>query len=132
VPGAATKANGLSDTGYLYVPKDCEAGAASPCRLSITLHGCLQSAELLGDEFYTRIGVNEWADSNRIVVLYPQAHATTVSELPAQNALSLANTNPNGCWNWWGYGFDARFLTKQGVQINAIWSMVRRLSGQGN
>ena len=132
VPDALAKANGLSDTGYLYVPKDCEAGAATPCRLAVTLHGCLQSAEVLGNEFYTRIGVNEWADSNRIVVLYPQAHATTVSELPSPSALAVININPNGCWNWWGYANDGQFLTKQGVQINAIWSMVRRLTGQGN
>ncbi len=132
VPGAATAANGLSDTGYLYVPKACEAGMAGPCRLNIVLHGCLQSAERLGAEFYTRIGVNEWADTNRIVVLYPQAHATTVAELPVQSVLSALNINPEGCWNWWGYSSDAQFLTKQGVQINAIWSMVRRVTGQGN
>lgn len=132
VPRAAAKANGLSDTGYLFLPKDCEAGAAPPCRLAVVLHGCLQSAEVLGNEFYMRIGVNEWADGNRIVVLYPQAHATSVSELALQNASSAFNTNPNGCWNWWGYANDPHFLTKQGVQIGAIWSMVRRLTGQGN
>jgi poly(3-hydroxybutyrate) depolymerase len=132
VPGAATAANGLSDTGYLFVPKACETGALQPCRLTVTLHGCLQSAEVLGTEFYTKVGVNEWADTNRIVVLYPQAHATTVAELPAQNASSLLNTNPQGCWNWWGYGSDTRYLTRQGVQIDAIWSMVRRVTGQGN
>jgi poly(3-hydroxybutyrate) depolymerase len=132
VPGAATAANGLSDTGYLFVPKACESGAPQPCRLTVTLHGCLQSAEVLGTEFYTKVGVNEWADTNRIIVLYPQAHATTVSELPAQNASSLLNTNPQGCWNWWGYSADTQYLTKQGVQINAIWSMVRRVTGQGN
>ena len=132
VPRAAAAANGLSDTGYLYVPKACEAGAPLPCRLNVALHGCLQSAEILGNEFYTKIGVNEWADANRIIVLYPQAHATTVAELTAQNFLSPLNTNPQGCWNWWGYGDDARYLTRQGVQIDAIWSMVRRVTGQGN
>lgn len=132
VAASATAANGLSTTGYLYVPKACEAGAPVSCRLTIVLHGCLQSAEILGAEFHTKIGVNEWADTNRILVLYPQAHATTVSELSVQNALSAFNINPQGCWNWWGYGFDTQYLTKQGVQIGAIWSMVRRLTGQGN
>ena len=66
----------------------------------MVLHGCLQSAEVLGEEFYTKIGVNEWADTNRIVVLYPQAHATSVSELSSQDFLSLFNTNLQGCWNW--------------------------------
>jgi poly(3-hydroxybutyrate) depolymerase len=132
VPGNAAAANGLSDKGYLYVPKACEPGAAELCRLHVVLHGCLQSAEVLGDEFYTKIGVNEWADSNRLVVLYPQAHATSVSELSSQSFLSVLNTNLNGCWNWWGYAGDKQFLTKQGVQVSAIWSMVRRVTGQAN
>jgi poly(3-hydroxybutyrate) depolymerase len=131
VPGKAAEANGMSNTGYLYVPKACEASAL-PCRLHVALHGCLQSAEILGDEFYTKVGVNEWVDTNRIIVLYPQAHATTVSQLSSQNFLSLFNTNLEGCWNWWGYGFDPQFLTKQGVQISAIWSMVLRVIGQLN
>ena len=67
-----------------------------------------------------------------IVVLYPQAHATTVSELPFQDARSLFNTNLEGCWNWWGYGNDKQYLTKEGVQVRAIWSMVQRITGQGN
>jgi poly(3-hydroxybutyrate) depolymerase len=131
-PGKAAKANGLLDTGYLYVPKACEPGAAQRCRLHVVLHGCKQSAEVLRDEFYTKIGVNEWAATNRIVVLYPQAHATTVSELSSQNSLSPFNTNPEGCWNWWGYAFDKQFLTKEGVQVSAIWSMIQRVTGQGN
>ena len=131
VPGKAAAANGLSRTGYLYVPKSCEPGAAEPCRLQIALHGCGQSAELLGDVFYTRIGVNEWADANRIVVLYPQAHATTVAELPSSFWLTgIEATNPGGCWNWWGFGGDAQYLTKKGAQIDAIWKMIERLEGK--
>jgi poly(3-hydroxybutyrate) depolymerase len=132
VPGNAAKANGMSDTGYLYVPQACEAGAAQQCRLHVALHGCLQSAEELSDEFYTKVGLNEWADTNGIIVLYPQAHATEVSELASQNFLSLFNTNLEGCWNWWGYGDDAQYLTKHGVQISAIWSMVLRVTGRLN
>ena len=131
-PGKAAAANGLLDTGYLYVPKACEPGAAEPCRLHVALHGCLQSAEVLRDEFYTKTGVNEWAETNRIVVLYPQAHATSVAELSSQDFLSLFNTNLQGCWNWWGYAGDKQFLTKRGVQVGAIWSMAQRVTGQGN
>jgi hypothetical protein len=61
-----------------------------------------------------------------------ETHATTVSQLSSQNFLSLFNTNLEGCWNWWGYGSDPQFLTKQGVQISAIWSMVLRVTGQLN
>ena len=130
-PGNATAANGLSEIGYAYVPKACEPDAAAPCRLHVVLHGCKQSAEVLGDVFYTRIGVNEWADANRIVVLYPQAHATTPAELPPDlwlNALQYAN--PEGCWNWWGYGDDRQYLTKNGVQVTAIWKMIQRIEGK--
>jgi poly(3-hydroxybutyrate) depolymerase len=132
VPEKAAAANGMSDTGYLYIPKACEAGAGRRCRLHVALHGCLQSAEVLGDDFYTKVGINEWADTNGIMVVYPQAHATTVSELASQNFVSLLHTNLAGCWNWWGYGRDSHYLTKQGVQIRAIWSMVLRLTGQLN
>jgi hypothetical protein len=32
--------------------------------------------------------------------------------------------NPEGCWNWWGYAYDNRYLFKDGVQVSAIWAMV--------
>lgn len=125
------KPNGLSDVGYLYVPPSCEPGAAPPCRLHVVLHGCLQSAEALGDTFYTKIGVNEWADANRILVLYPQAHALTADDLRQTFGASAdLYANPNGCWNWWGYADDRQYLTKKGVQIGAIWAMVERIEGR--
>ena len=131
VPDKAAAANGLGKTGYLYVPAACEPGAAKPCRLQVALHGCTQSAEVLRDIFYTRIGLNEWADANRILVLYPQAHATNLAELPPSLFLTGAsNINPAGCWNWWGYGGDAQYLTKKGVQVDAIWKMIGRIEGK--
>ena len=131
VPGQAALANGLSNTGYLYVPRACEPGAPERCRLQVALHGCTQSAETLGDMFYAHVGLNEWANSNRIVVLYPQAHATTLSEMPS-GLLRFGPTAPNpmGCWNWWGYAGNSRYLTKQGVQVDAIWKMIGRLEGK--
>jgi poly(3-hydroxybutyrate) depolymerase len=129
VADKAARANGLSDTGYLYVPRACEPGGSQPCRLQVVLHGCSQSAETIGPLFATRIGLNELADTNGIVVLYPQAHATTLMELPPLLRLQgLQATNPLGCWNWWGYGGDPRFPTKNGVQVEAIWTMIGRLA----
>ncbi len=131
VPDRGAAANGLSKTGYVYVPKACEPGAAQPCRLQVALHGCTQSAEVLGNVFITRTGLNSWADANRIIVLYPQAHATTAAELPSSLWLTgMENTNPAGCWNWWGYSGDTQFLTKKGVQVEAIWEMIERLEGK--
>ena len=42
-----------------------------------------------GTTFVRIIGYNKWADTNRIIVLYPQATPTS--------------SNPLGCWDWWGY-----------------------------
>ena len=113
------------------MPKSCQPGAAQPCRLQVVLHGCQQSAETLGETFYTHIGVNEWADANNIIVLYPQAHATEASELPSEPwIMALLNSNSAGCWNWWGYADDRQYLTKKGVQVDAIWKMIERIEGK--
>jgi hypothetical protein len=100
---------GVSNEGYLYVPKDCRSGI---CRLHIALHGCKMNADAIKAEFREHAGYNRWADTNRIVVLYPDT------------AKSLFN--PNGCWDWFGYtGND--YATKSGKQIQFIAKMIRAL-----
>ena len=42
----------------------------------------------------------------------------------------LIDANAYGCWNWRGYAEDPLCLTKNGVQVSAIWAMVRRIEGQ--
>jgi poly(3-hydroxybutyrate) depolymerase len=127
-PGGDPHANGLFDVGYLYVPKTCAPGGAMQCALHVVLHGCRQSAQLLGDEFYKHIGVNEWADSNNIVVLYPQARSVSVTDFPTSRFSDLLQINPEGCWNWWGYAYDDKFPLKGGVQVDAIWRMIERVA----
>ena len=61
-------------------------------------------------------GFNEWADSNDIVVLYPNAVADE----------SLGN--PNGCWDWWGYT-NANYGLKDGVQMSFARSLLDTLLG---
>ncbi len=114
----------MADTGYAYVPADCEAMAA--CRVHIAFHGCQQSAERIKDAFYRYAGYNEWADTNRLIILYPQ----TVASYPVLPSLPV---NPQGCWDWWGYNdyFDSkgRYATRDGLQIAAIRRMLDRLAG---
>jgi poly(3-hydroxybutyrate) depolymerase len=115
----------LADEGYLYVPADCAVGQS--CRLHIAFHGCQQQAELIGQSFVSKAGFNEWADANRIVVLYPQAHASSLVPLPS------VPYNPNGCWDWWGYNdfgwsMTGHFATKEGDQIASVWRMAQRLA----
>ncbi len=130
-PGGQAEVNGLDGSGALYVPATCAAG--EPCALHVVLHGCQQTREVQGDSFYKTIGMNEWADSNRIVLLYPQAHSVTRTDLNAaypgrwfRNGFAV---NPKGCWNWWGYAYDDRFALKDGIQVGAIYAMIRRLMG---
>ena len=130
-PGGNGPRHGLWDTGALYVPKACEATGAEPCRLHVVLHGCKQSMQetAIGERFFRHVGVNEWADTNRIVVLYPQARTVSTTAFSPPAFTDTSNINPEGCWNWWGYAYDKRYLFKDGVQVNAIWQMVERVAG---
>lgn len=102
----------MHETGHVYVPATCAAGAE--CRLHIAFHGCQQGAGTLGDQYAWTTGYNGWAEANGIVVLYPQAQA------------SITGGNPNGCWDWWGYGGKA-YATRQGPQMVAVARMAAAL-----
>lgn len=102
--------HGMAETGYVYVPANCAAGQA--CRLHVAFHGCKQNADSVGDAFYRHAGYDAWADTNNIIVLYPQAASTAA--------------NPNGCWDWWGYE-DLNFAAKSGGQMVAVKTMIDRI-----
>lgn len=110
----ARASTSMADTGFLYVPKACTASGAH-CRVHVALHGCLQSAESVGDTFYRAAGYNNWADGNAMLVLYPQVNK------------SQSPFNPNGCWDWWGYT-GADYAYKSGPQMKAIKAMIDRLA----
>jgi len=65
------KTSSLGDTGYIYVPTTCQNGAE--CHLHIAFHGCEQTLDLIGNSFAANAHLNEWAESNNIIVLYPYA-----------------------------------------------------------
>jgi len=112
---------GLADDGFIYVPQACSDGAR--CRLHVALHGCFQNAETVDDAFYRGAGYNEWAETNHIVILYPQARAVTTSLM----LFSLPWPNPAGCWDWWGFTGPDHHL-RSGHQISAIKAMIDRLA----
>ncbi len=110
----------MADEGYVYVPMACEAGG---CRVHVAFHGCRQGAEEIGERFVREAGYNRWADTNRLIVLYPQ--------IVARYGWSFGRwsfvMNPRGCWDWWGYtGPD--YPTKAGAQIRAVKAMLERLA----
>ncbi|HEX4583891.1 MAG TPA: PHB depolymerase family esterase [Burkholderiaceae bacterium] len=118
--------HGMDATGWLYVPAHCAAGRQ--CRLHVALHGCLQGYASIGPDFLNNTGYNRWADSNDIIVLYPQAVADSAVHT---TAASGSLPNPNGCWDWIGW-YGADFDRKTGAQAGAIMAMVDRiLAGQG-
>ena len=112
----AAETTGMADTGYLYVPQSCTA-AGTHCKVHVAIHGCMQAAESVGDKFYTETGYNNWADSNNILVLYPQVNKSTTP------------FNPQGCWDWWGYT-GMNYAYKSSPQMKAIKAMVNRLTQQ--
>ena len=104
---------GMADDGYVYVPDACKAGG---CRVHVVFHGCRQNAETLGERFMREAGYDEWAEANRLIVLYPQ---TTARYFPL--------FNPRACWDWWGYS-SALYHTRSGPQIRAVKGMIDRLA----
>lgn len=102
--------HGMANDGWAYVPANCAAGQA--CKLHVAFHGCKQNVATVGTQFYQRTGYNRWADTNNMIILYPQANTTFA--------------NPNGCWDWWGYD-DVNFPAKSGGQMVAVKTMIDRV-----
>lgn len=119
---AFTTNAGMDTTGWVYVPANCAAGAQ--CKVHVALHGCLQGYATIGDKFVKSTGYTRWADTNSIIVLFPQARVDNTSHQTSDSG-SLAN--PNGCFDWVGW-YGTNFAQKAGTQAAAIKAMVDRLS----
>lgn len=103
--------NLLYQSGWIYVPSSCQQGGI--CSLHVALHGCQMSPDFIADQFVKHAGYNEWAESNHIVVLYPQ----TIK----------GPRNPQGCWDWFGMtGQD--YISQKGPQIEALYRMIRTVA----
>jgi poly(3-hydroxybutyrate) depolymerase len=113
---------GVAPTGWLYVPASCAAG--TQCKLHVALHGCKQDYGSIGDKYVKNTGYTRWADTNNIIVLFPQARVdNTVHSTTASGTLS----NPNACWDWIGW-YGSNFAQKSGTQAAALKAMVDQVS----
>ena len=110
--GGDAHAISMADAGFAYVPADC---ATARCRVHIAFHGCRQNADVVGERFVREAGYNRWADSNRLMVVYPQTVARYFYPY-----------NPRGCWDWWGYT-GPQYATKAAPQVRAVMGMLERL-----
>jgi len=104
----------MDEAGYVFIPQVCETAS---CRVHVAFHGCRQGAAEVKEQFVREAGYNRWAETNRVIVLYPQAIGRT----------SWTVFNPRGCWDWWGYT-GRQYHTKNSVQIRAVKAMLDRLS----
>lgn len=121
---------GMAANGWVYVPANCASGAT--CKVHVALHGCQQTYATIGDRFIKNTGYTRWADTNSIIVLFPQAKVDNVNR---QTAASGSLPNPNGCWDWVGW-YGSSFARQAGTQVTAIKAMVDQVSsgsgGGGN
>ena len=106
--------HGMATTGWAYIPQACQAGGSATCRLHVVLHGCHQNVNEVQQQYVRNTGYNRWADTNNIVVLYPQTSASAT----------------NACFDWWGYD-NANYAKKSGPQMAAIKAMVDQVSNGG-
>lgn len=98
----------VAEEGLMYVPSSCDE-RLDDCRLHIAFHGCVQGVEFIDDRFAELAGLNEWANSNRIVIVYPQIEKSLF--------------NPTGCWDWWGYTGD-RYDLRDGRQVSGVAALI--------
>jgi len=127
----------MAKFGYAYIPDAVRQGATAR-GVHIALHGCKQGYSYVnfangladianqppyGNRYITTTGYNHKADSNDLIVLFPQATGDDTNK--AQN--------PDGCWDWWGYTAanpkEPDYYSKDAVQIRAIYNMLERLCG---
>jgi len=107
-------AHGLDNNAWIYVPVTC--GRGELCKVHVAYHGCNMSFQKIGDQFVRRSGLNEWADTNNLIVLYPQIFPSLTEPV-----------NGQGCWDWWGYD-DADYPKKSGRQLLMTKRMVDRIT----
>jgi len=112
---------GMHKYGYVYVPKSCEGNnSQQACSLHLSFHGCNQSIDNIDAQYAQNTGINEWAVTNNMVVLYPQVAKS-----------SIAPMHPQACWDWWGYTGE-NYSNKDAKQIHAVKTMVMGLQNYLN
>eukprot|EP00948_MAST-09A_sp_MAST-9A-sp1_P001289 g1289.t1 len=108
----------MEHVGYIYIPKKCLCDNSSDPGMESTLccsdfhivfHGCEQTLNDIGLSFITGSGYLEWAESNGIITIFPQAKSSLL--------------NPKGCWDWWGFTGPG-YSSKIGIQVNVVYKIL--------
>lgn len=108
--GADQQYNSMDSTGWVYIPDRCKE---INCHLHVHFHGCYQSRYDMVNQYVLDTELNEWAESNNMIILYPQAITNYIS-------------NPAACFDWWGYT-DRNFSYNTGRQPQVVRRMIDSL-----
>ncbi|OMJ93807.1 hypothetical protein SteCoe_3130 [Stentor coeruleus] len=100
---------GMSTRGFIYANDFCRSNPVK-CTLHVNFHGCEQSYQTLGLVYIEEMGLGEWAETNQVIIMFPQAMETI--------------NNPEGCWDFWGYT-GSNFEVKAGLQPTIIQKMAQ-------
>ena len=102
---------GMNIRGFAYVPASCRENPDG-CSIHVMYHGCNSGIDTnVGDRIFRYWGGNGWAESNALMLLYPQAFGSN-------------------CWDWTGTQAgttDPLHDTRDGMQINVVNRMVSAL-----
>jgi hypothetical protein len=108
--------------GAALAERDSDAlDAAAECKLHVSFHGCGMDEASLGNTFVRNAGFVEWAETNRIVVLFPQTGGVFT----------------NGTFNytmhcWDNYGITGpNYAAKGGAMMAPIGRMLTALTSNG-
>jgi len=102
----------MDSKGYIYIPTACQQNAQ--CRIHVSFHGCEQGASYVNEQFVQHTGLNEIAENNNIIILYPQVTSGAMF------------SNPNGCWDWFAYS-GSDYANKRGSQMTAVANVLKAL-----
>jgi hypothetical protein len=106
--GSNDRQVGMNQMAFVYVPDGCHS-SPSACRTHVMYHGCNSGVSVVGDAIFKNAGFNNWAESNNIIVLYPQAFSSN-------------------CWDWNGaINRDTTYDTRDSPQMNVVNRMIEAL-----
>jgi len=112
----------LLEWAPVYVPEACDGPTqVASCRLHIDYHGCTNAPKedtmdgwLVRLAWQNNIDINSYAESNKMVVLYPQTFMCWQSEPAGDGGFPSYNA----------HGFDPLFDTKLGASLKTVASML--------
>ena len=97
--------------GLAYVPQWCKGEAGRSCRIHVNYHGCISGKAWIKRQLWaTSLDLNEYAEANSIIVLYPQTAGSKAAG--------------DGCWNWISYKNDPWFDTRWGLQLGTVANLL--------